>query len=181
MTDTAETRRQMGDLIRLAAVASVEGRSCMVRLAEGSEPLGPYPWLVGAAGETCVWSAPSVGEQIILLCPEADAEAGVVMRGLYSTAFPAPASDAVEMIRFKDGAVLHYDPVAHRLDVALPDGGVLAIAGDVEIAGDVSLDGQLGATGKISSDDDVLAGETSLKNHRHLGVQTGPGVSGPPQ
>ena len=175
MSDTAETRRQMGDLIREAHVRRIDGRVCFVAFTETGPELGPFPWLVGAAGETSVWSKPSEGEQIILLCADADAERGVVLRGLYSTAFPAPSSADVEMVRFKDGAVLQYDPEAHHLAVTLPEGATIAVTADV------TLDGKLDTTGKITSDDDVVAAGKSLKTHPHTGVQTGPGVSGPPQ
>lgn len=175
MSDTAETRRQMGDLIREAHVTRVDGGVCFVAFTENGPELGPYPWLVVAAGETIVWSKPSDDEQILLLCPDADAERGVVLRGLYSTAFPAPSSADVEMVRFKDGAVLQYDPEAHHLAVTLPEGATIAVTADV------TLDGKLDATGKIASEDDVLADGKSLKNHRHTAVQAGPAVSGPPQ
>jgi phage baseplate assembly protein V len=172
MSETAETRRQMGDLIRLAAIASVDraARTCTVRFTADDEPLGPFDWLVGMAGDTAVWSVPSVGEQVILLSPGADVEGGVVLRGIFSSLFPAPSSDDVEMIRFKDHSIISYDPAAHHLSVALTDGATVALtaSGGFSLSGDVAVEGKVHATATISSDDQVKAGEITLTGHHHM-------------
>ena len=59
---------------------------------------------------------------------------------------------------------------------ALPAGGVLAVVAP----GGVTIEGDVVVTGKLTASDDVLAGEISLKTHRHPGVQTGGGQTGTP-
>lgn len=57
-------------------------------------------------------------------------------------------------------------------------------AGDIELkpATKVTVTGDLMVTGDIKTDDgDVIAGTVSLKLHKHTGVTTGGGISGPPQ
>lgn len=185
MTETSpEILRQVGNLMRCAKVSGVDlaARQCSVRMASEGAELGPFPWLVGAAGDTITWSAPSVGEQVILLCPEADIEQGLVLRGLYSTAFPAPANTLTEMVRFKDQAVLSYDPEAHLLTCHLPaDGrveltapGGFMIDANVEHTSDMATSGGLTVGANITADGDVVAGAISLEHHTH-------GVGGAPQ
>ena len=56
-------------------------------------------------------------------------------------------------------------------------------AGEIELkpASKVTVLGDLTATGTITGATDVVGGGKSLKTHLHTGVQTGGGVSGPPQ
>jgi phage baseplate assembly protein V len=187
--DAPEILRRLGDLIRKAKVASVADRTCMVTLSDDGDPLGPFEWLVGHAGATASWSKPSKGEQVILFCQEGDVEHGFVMRGTFSGAFPPPTTDDVEMIRFRDGAVMKYDPTAHALTCVLPEGGTFeltapggaTITADLTLQGDLSQTGDAAISGKVTANDDVVGGGKSLKGHKHTGVEPGGGVSGGPQ
>jgi phage baseplate assembly protein V len=65
---------------------------------------------------------------------------------------------------------------------------IIELTGNVVVSGTLScgaitVTGGAGVsmTGDLSTTGDVLAGGKSLKTHVHTGVQTGPGVSGPPQ
>jgi hypothetical protein len=73
-----------------------------------------------------------------------------------------------DLVRFRDGAVLSYDPQAHVLAFALPDGGKLALTGDLAVSGTITAHG------------DVTGAGISLATHRHGGVQGGSGQSGGP-
>lgn len=55
------------------------------------------------------------------------------------------------------------------------------IAGDVSINGDLSVTGNISASGSVSAGVDVTAGNISLKNHVHGGVQGGSGTTGAAQ
>lgn len=54
--------------------------------------------------------------------------------------------------------------------------------GEIELkpASKVTVMGDVMVTGDVKADGDVLAGSISLTNHRHTGVTTGGGTSGPP-
>lgn len=164
-------------LARYAIVASVDLASahCTVTLDDGvTSP--PLPWLATRMGDTKVWLPPSVGEQVLLVCPGGEIGAGIVFGGVPSDAQPAPIDEPVALIRFKDGAVISYDPDASELLIQLPSGAttVLASDGGVDIVGDVNV------MGKLTASEDVLAGSVSLKNHKHSGVQAGGAQSGAP-
>jgi phage baseplate assembly protein V len=54
-------------------------------------PGPPIRWIERRAGRTRTWSPPSQGEQVVLLCPGGEIGAAVALRGLFSSACPAPA------------------------------------------------------------------------------------------
>lgn len=164
-------------LARYAVVASVDlaAARCTVTLDDGVES-PPLPWLAPRMGEARAWLPPSVGEQVLLICPGGEIGAGLVLGGVPSDANPAPIDEPVALIRFKDGAIVSYDPEAHELLVQLPSGAttVLASDGGIDLIGDVTLTGSLTASG------DVVAGSVSLQNHKHGGVQAGGSQTGGP-
>ncbi len=165
------------DIIRYGTVASVDlaAARCTVKLDDDSIT-GPLRWMAGRMGATRMWSPPSVGEQVVLLCPGGEIAGAVVQGGLVCNDHPAPADTAIDLIRFSDGAIVKYDPSAHALTIQLPSGATTAItsSGGVSITGDVTV------TGKLTASDDVVGGGKSLKNHHHTGVQSGGSQTGGP-
>lgn len=183
MDEAPELIRLAGDLIRLGVVAQVDlaAAHCTVAITDDLIT-GPVPWLA-FAGALSVWAPPSIGEQVLVLCPEGDIASAVAVRGVFSDSRPAPAATEIFHAKFGDGTIIAYDPAAHALSVTLAAGGTAAIVapGGVTITGDVSITGNVAVTGKVTATDDVKAGAISLKTHKHGGVQGGGAVSGVPQ
>lgn len=175
MGDTPDLPRLIGDIARVGVVVSRSGDTCRLQL--GDLVTGDVPWISGRAGSARVWSPPSIGEQCLLICPEGDAAAGVVLPGIFSDANPAPADDDAWLVTFEDGTRLRYDPATHALEAILAAGGTVTIdaPGGLTVRGPVTIEGTLTAT------EDVVAAGTSLKDHVHLKVQPGTGISGAPQ
>lgn len=167
-----ELQRQLGDVARWGVVDSVDRTTarCIVRLGDLLSP--PMPWAAFRAGAVKVWSPLSVGEQVMVLCPGGQISAGLVIAGVYQDAFAAPDDQDRFLIEFDDGGRIIYDPATSELR--------LEVAG-----GRVVVDGDLVVTGGVRVEQDVLAGPAgqtiSLRQHRHPGVQTGPGLSLKPQ
>lgn len=183
MGDPADLQRLLGDLMRLGTVASVDRAAGTCRVTIGDLVTGDIPWLAARVGKTRVWSPPSEGEQVLVLCPEADTAAGLIVGSLSSDAHPNPADDASTLIEFEDGASIAYDPDAHQLLASLPgDATVMIVArGGLHFTGDLSVDGNIHSTGTVTADTDVVGAGKSLKSHKHLGVAAGSAVSGVPQ
>ncbi|HEX8402240.1 MAG TPA: phage baseplate assembly protein V [Allosphingosinicella sp.] len=174
------------DLIRFGTVAEVDLGAGTVVVDSGDVRSGSIRWAGGRAGATRSWSPPSVGEQVLLLCPGGELAAAVAIGGIPQNAFPPAGNSTRELIEFADGAVLAYDPEAHVLDVALPAGARVNIVaaggvtidaadGGLSITGDVTVDGKLTASG------DVKAGDISLQDHVHTKVAAGTAKSGKPE
>ncbi|WP_225206249.1 phage baseplate assembly protein V [Novosphingobium huizhouense] len=169
-------------LIRFGSVASVDlaaGR-CVVTIdeegASGDATTPPIRWIEPRAGATRTWSPPSVGEQVVLLCPAGEIGQAVALRGVSCNAYPPAGNSLAELVRFDDGAVFSYDPEAHALSVKLPAGATIEVDAD----GGIAIKGDIALTGKLTASDDVAAAGKSLKSHKHGGVQTGTGQTGAP-
>ena len=183
MRDDDDLPGQLGKLMRYGTVASVDHAAARVTVRMGDITTQPIRWLHGPHGETRLWSPPSVGEQVIVLAPEGDPEGAIALRGVSFQSFPPVGDSARELIRFKDGAVLAYDPDSHELEAVLPDGATVSIVapGGVTIDADVRVTGDLQVDGRIHADGDIVADAISLKSHRHGGVQGGAAKTGAPE
>lgn len=181
MRSPEDSETDPDSLIRLGAVASVDlGQArCTVKIDDDFET-PPLRWIEPRMGKTRVWSPPSEGEQVVLLCPAGEIAAALVLRGLVCEAFEAPSSDPLDLIDFEDGSKLTYDAEASELvlnltgkmKIVAPDG--LRIEADVEIHGDVDV------TGTVTATTDVIGSGKSLKSHTHGGVYAGgANTSGP--
>ncbi len=127
--DLSDLLRLLQNLIRLGTIAEVKGAKARVRLG----PTLTTEWLNWAtprAGSTRTWSAPTVGEQVIVFSPGGDLTRGIIVPALYSQEFDAPeSSDTVHTTHYPDGAVVQYDHAAHALTATLP-GGTATITAD---------------------------------------------------
>lgn len=176
-------------LIRVGKIASVDlaAATCTVEFGDPDDPDGEVEsaavrWATPRAGAIRIWLPPSVGEQVVFLCPDGDLAAAIPLAALFCDAFPAPGNSTRALIQFDDGAVLAYDPAAHHADMTLPAGATLAIVADggVTITGDIAITGNVTVTGTVTADEDVIGGGKSLKTHKHTGVQAGAAQTGEP-
>ena len=127
--DQSNLSRLLQNLIRLGTIAQVEGAKARVQLGPKltTEWLN---WITQRAGSTCAWSAPTVGEQVIVFSPGGDLTRGIILPALYSQEFDAPeTSDTIHTTHYPDGAVVQYDHAAHALTALLP-GGTATITAD---------------------------------------------------
>ncbi|GGZ02670.1 baseplate assembly protein [Novosphingobium colocasiae] len=143
---------------------------------DGGAETPPIRWLASRAGQTRVWSPPSVGEQVIVLAPDGQLAGAVALTGIWQDAFPPPGVTLTEFFLFADGARIAYDPVGHALSVTLPAGGTAEIdaPGGLTIRGDVSIEGT------VTVSEDVTASGISLTGHKHGNVQSGTSQTGGP-
>lgn len=176
----AETDLTIGNLARVGVIESVDLAAGKAIVSFGEERTPPIDWLM-SAGDTKIWLPPTVGEQVQVIAPEGDIEQAVIIGGLPSSVFAPLFLGAAVAIRFKDGAVIKYDPETSSLVLDLPGDATVTAPGGIRLVGDVEIQGKLHATGQIKSGADVIADKVSLKNHAHTKVQAGSSLSGPPQ
>lgn len=158
-----DTHGLIGDILRLGTIETVDLAAGSATVRSGDIVTPALPWLE-MAGHFRTWSPPSVGEQVLLLSPEADIGGAVIVRGLFSNTFPKLGATDDHRI---DGA--------SGLSIVLkPDGITISAPGGIAITGDVNITGTLTATV------DVVGGGKSLKGHKHGGVQAGGAQTGAP-
>jgi phage baseplate assembly protein V len=164
-------------------IASVDLATGRVTVTVGDIETQPIRWFTGGSSGTRTWSRPKAGEQVMIVAPSGDIAGAVALRGLDCTAFPPIGDPDRELVQFEDGAVLAYNPTSHKLEAILPAGATVSIIapGGVTLDADVRITGDLLVDGKVAAAGDVKAGNVSLQQHKHLGVQPGGGISGTPQ
>lgn len=149
---------------RIATVVSVQagGHRAKVRIEPEGVETGFIP--IGAAmvgNGTGIVSPPTPGDQVMVIPQEGDASQYVVVSRMFSARQGPPVSPATEqavqpgeVAIFTDGAWLHIS------------GGVIhAEATTLKFKGKVEVDGDIEVTG------DVKAGNVSVKDHVHTGVE----------
>lgn len=120
----SETERLVANLVRVGVISALDVANARVKCAVGGLSTDWLPWLTGRAGATRTWSAPRVGEQVLVLSPYGDPAQGVVLPAIYQDAHPAPASSQdVDTIVFPDGTVFEYDSAANKYTQTIQGAG----------------------------------------------------------
>lgn len=170
------------DMIRYGKVVSIDLAAARCVIETGDIETQPIKWLELRAGRTRTWSPPSIGEQVILLCPGGDIAGAIAIRGVSSDAYPPLGNNGRELIEFGDGTVIAYDPDQRLVELLAGAGRLRLVAtGGISIEGPISIKGDMSIEGKATATVDFVASGKSLKDHIHLQVQPGGGVSGKPQ
>lgn len=135
MEDEDDIPGKIGDVIRIGKVASVDLAAGHAVVTSGDIETPPSPWLE-YSGNFTTWTPPCEGEQVLLICPEGDIAGAIVVRGLFSDANPAKASDDNHYLHGKDGLIIKLTGAG--IEIEAP--------GKVKITGDVAITGNLTAT-----------------------------------
>lgn len=182
----ADLARLLENIVRFGTVEAVQMQPPRVQVKSGNITTAWRPWLNLRAGADREWDPPTIGEQVVLLSPSGNLAQGVVLTGLFSDLIPANGErEGLHRRTYRDGAVIEYDSIAHRLRAILPEGGItditstggINITGPINHVGDYTQQGNQAVTGTVTVSEDVIAADISLRNHRTKGVMPGPGVS----
>lgn len=199
-TELSDHQRRLMAMIQRATVMAVDPQTARLKVRFLNNTSAWLPWVSDRAGGVRQWSAPQVGEDVLLLCPQGDSEQAVCLPSLYSVDFPPPHTDPNEHLTvYEDGAVISYQDVTHRLYAVLPDGattelvstggitmtGDLTVHGNVTHNGDTTHNGLTHSTGHITCDADVSDVKGSLQGNRdtyngHTHRGDSGGTTGPP-
>ncbi|MBK0000228.1 phage baseplate assembly protein V [Erwinia sp. S38] len=182
-----EILRLLRNIIRIGTVSAVNLDGGLCRVETGNNTTGWLNWLTARAGNTRSWSAPSVGEQVLVLCLGGELDTGFVLPGIFSDNNPAPSasSDAVHW-SFPDGAVIEYEPETSALTATGIQSAtiraavkILLDAPEVECTQHLktaSLEVSSGGTmkGNVTHTDGRLSSNgVVVDKHAHGGVQRG--------
>lgn len=118
MNNQSDILRLLRNLIRIGTVNAVDPDRGHCRVDTGGNLTDWLNWISFRAGRTRIWSAPSVGEQVLVFALGGELDTAFVLCGIYSDDFPAPSVSADALhIHFPDDAVLEYEPATGALSV----------------------------------------------------------------
>jgi len=184
MSLTAVQRREIQSVIGLSGanrrgiITSYQPAPPMVKVqimpappaSEGPPPESgwiPYmSWATGLGGTG--WSVvapPQSGQQVLLICEEADGQNYTAWGGYYADVDAAPQGSQPGEILFQhqSGSQLHLQE----------DGTILLVAATVVVNGNMSV------SGTIAAADVVVEGNISAKGHEHISSEAGTATSAP--
>lgn len=196
MSAAGEHDRQIGNLLMLGVVAELDEAQARVRVDCDGMRTDWIPWIERRAGPGVrTWSAPEVGEQVVVAAPYGDPAQGVVIGSVYQEAHDAPASlKAVHRTEYADGTVVEYDRESTTLTVNVGSGSVIVNCATATVTasesvtldtpntratGDLKVDGKIEAGADITTPAEVKAGNIGLKAHKHAGVTSGSAQTSP--
>lgn len=161
MHDDEDIPLDPSTLIRLGKISAVTlvPPRCKVLFGDpdyddGDIETPPIRWLMLSSGDTRGWVPPTIGAEVVLLCPDGQVGNGIALCGLSNDNFPPAGSTLANILRFLDNALISYDPESHDLNVTLPDTGKVTFNAPAgfAITGDVDITGSANATGNMGSD-----------------------------
>lgn len=93
-------------------------------------------------------------------------------------------STSAAQLRADDGSTFVEVQPGGAVVITAPSGLTInanvKVNGNVEVTGNVSAEGDVSAKGNVTADGDVMAGDITLKTHKHAGVTQGGDNSGTP-
>lgn len=189
-----DLQRRLMSMIHRVTVDAVDTNLAKIRVRFMNNTTHWIPWSVGRASGVRQWSAPQVGEDLLLLCPQGDTEQAVCLPSFYSVDFPAPSADPHEhLTTYEDGAVIGYNDETHHLYATLPEAattdlvskGGITLTGNLTVNGNTTHNGTTHSTGNITCDADVSDATGTIQtnrdifnSHNHIGDSGG--TTGPP-
>ncbi|MGK6329134.1 phage baseplate assembly protein V [Erwinia sp. DT-104] len=194
-TQIPEILRLLRNLIRIGTVSAVNLDDGLCRVDTGNNTTNWLHWLTARAGRTRSWNAPSVGEQVLVLCLGGELDTGFVLPGVFSDDNPAPSASADALHwSFPDGAVIEYEPasgalkatgiqtatiqavVKIMLDSPEVECSALLKTATLEVTQGGTMKGDVQHSGGSFSSNGVV-----VHSHKHGGVKSGGDTSGGPQ
>lgn len=192
----SDLQRRLENVIRIGTIAHVElsdTAAPRVRVQDGDLLTDWLPFGAMRAGTARVWSAPTVGEQVILLSPSGELASAVVFGSLFCAGIQAPSTDPHDhIIDFADGTrVSHNDATgamvftgmrtvlmqaSESVTIETADLTITASGGIIHDTPSTSLNGTVTHNGAGLSSNGVV-----LHTHKHVGVVPGLGKTGAPE
>lgn len=126
--DLTEMNRSISNMIRVGNIRAVDVANARVRVAFGGCVSDWLPWGTSRAGNRRDWTAPNVGEQVMVFCPFGDPTQAVVGPSIFQDDFSAPATSAdQDTTVYPDGTTVDYNSATNTLTVTVAGSGNVVI------------------------------------------------------
>jgi phage baseplate assembly protein V len=183
--ELGELDRRLANIIRYGAVAEIDEANGLVKVDLGELVTDWLRWGERRAGPGVrTWSAPEVGEQVVVMSPGGELSQGIVGHSFYQDAYPQNANlKTSHRDDYADDAYLQYDRDGHHWHLDVPAGGSITLH-----IGDTTLlleDGQATLTTPmllVDSPQSTFTGNVTVQGNEivqgHLTYQGGMSGSG---
>lgn len=122
--DLTEMNRAISNMIRVGNIRAVDVANARVRVAFGGCVSDWLPWGTSRAGNRRDWTAPNVGEQVMVFCPFGDPTQAVVGPSIFQDDFNAPSTSADQDVTvFPDGTTFVYDSASNTYTQTIAGSG----------------------------------------------------------
>ena len=143
----SDARRRIANLMLIGKVVEVDAAGVRARVKVGSMTTALLPWVSQRAAVMNCWTAPAVGEQVLVVCHNGDPAQGVIVGSLNSADNPAPSCNPdLFKVVFSDGSYAEHDVADHEMKIHSAGKVELTAAGDVNAVTEASA--KITAAGK---------------------------------
>lgn len=121
--------RQIGQLVMIGVIAELDEARARVRVDVDGLKTDWLPFTASRAGPGVRdWSAPEVGEQVVVVSQYGDPAQGIVLGSVYQTAHAAPAAKkTTHRIEYADGAFIQYERDGSTYVLDVPSAGSITL------------------------------------------------------
>lgn len=159
-----ELDRRVQSMVRFGRVKEVNPQRAQVRFEDGAVQTSDWvDWQEPGSGRVRSWTAPKVGQEVVILSPSGELGQAIAMPGSYNRENRAPSSDPDE----------HVMAQTDDVRISMKGNAVTFKLGGTTIV--MSADGVKITGGKIIHDNVNIG-----SNHTHKGVEPGSGNTGEP-
>ena len=149
--DLVEAQRRIANLVMIGKVVEVDAVGIRARVQIGDMITALLPWVSQRAAVMNCWTAPAVGEQVLVISHNGDPAQGVIVASLHSAANPAPSQNSsLYKVVFSDGSYVEHNVETGAMKIGCSgkveidaDGDIQAVtAGKAQVTavGDVEID-----------------------------------------
>lgn len=158
----AEMIRLLSSVVMLGVVAELDEEAARVRVNADGMRTDWIPWGERRAGPGVrTWSAPEVGEQVVIACPYGDPSQAVVVGSVYQQTYAAPATQrTIHRTIYADGTVIEYDREAHAFKIDVGTGSVTVNCGNATVVASEDVTVEC-ANASVTASEDVTVDCTS--------------------
>ena len=179
----SELERKLNNMLILGTITAIDLEQHKVQVISGELPTPWLPWLTQRAGRDVSYWAPSLDEQVLVLCPQGEPSLGVVLPALYQNQYPAPSHEDVACgFLFSDGTAMSYKKNDHQMIIHLSEEGTLHLHAPLGffITGNLVVEGHISASQTISDGTRSMDEDRQrFDSHTHTSPETGASTSTP--
>ena len=177
---TTDLIRLIRNLISIGTVTEVHPFQALAKVNILDRETDFFPVLSIANSYKRKFTPLNIGEQALVLCPQGNADFGVILPSLFHKASKEPdgSNENKEITTYSDGTVISYDTQAKELKVDASEkitiicksanvtADTVSITANTTNNGDVTINGSLTVSGTIADS------KGDLTSHTHGGITT---------